>query len=205
MAGWAFAGSEVRVRRGWGASRGCRCRRRGLLPDPRSPHHIRRHLPRRRRAAHPPRPAHRAQAHPRPRRALRAAHRPPGPHIPEPISYCNTKSNPTQALHDPSIYVRSPGHVHGDERNKVFGHPFHHPVSDLRAACARHRAPPLAQPGARRSAGSRSRPRSLASSLRSAAGTRRSTPIPCSRPRPGSAARPRWARSNCRLRRLLTG
>ena len=49
--------------------------RRGLRPDPRSPHHLRRHLPQPRPAAHPARPAHRAPAHPGPRRALRPAHR----------------------------------------------------------------------------------------------------------------------------------
>jgi hypothetical protein len=53
----------------------CPRQRRGLRVHPRGPQHLRRHLPRRRRAAHPARPAYRAPAHPDPGRALRAAHR----------------------------------------------------------------------------------------------------------------------------------
>jgi hypothetical protein len=41
-------------------------RGRGLRPHPRSPHQLRRHHPRPRTVAHPPRPAHRAPPHPRP-------------------------------------------------------------------------------------------------------------------------------------------
>ena len=50
-------------------------RRRGIRTDTPGPHRLRRHLPRPRPAAHPPRPAHRTPAHPGPGRALRPAHR----------------------------------------------------------------------------------------------------------------------------------
>ena len=50
-----------------------RARRRGIRPDPRSAHHLRRHLPRQRRTARPARPAHRPPAHPGASRPLRTA------------------------------------------------------------------------------------------------------------------------------------
>jgi hypothetical protein len=50
-------------------------RRRGLRPHPRGPHHLRRHLPQQRPAAHPARPADRTPPHESPGRALRPAHR----------------------------------------------------------------------------------------------------------------------------------
>ena len=64
--------------------------------------------------AHPARPAHRAPAHPGPRRALRPAHRPsaryPGTDL---ILRYEVKSH---ALHKRSPYVRSPGSVQERER-----------------------------------------------------------------------------------------
>jgi len=58
-----------------------------VSPHPRSPHRLRRHHPRPRRTARPPRPAHRPTAHPGTHRPLRPAQPSPKPlprHRPRP-------------------------------------------------------------------------------------------------------------------------